>query len=163
MFAMDISAEPVLMVGVIIAREDGKLLIHKSENWRGKYTFPGGKVMYGETLEEAVIRTAQEETGITVADPKLLLVMEMIDDPESSARSSHIVGFGFTCTVGLMPGKRLETAVSFEWADAHEAEKMDMVTWARKALEKYTSGNTRLQFGSRVARDLKDAIDMEPD
>ncbi len=85
---MGFMREPALMVGVMMFREDGKVLVHESDNWSGKYTFPGSRVLYGETLEESVIRTAQKKTGMDISDPRLLLVMEMINDLESTAKES---------------------------------------------------------------------------
>ena len=39
-------------------------------DWRG-YCFPGGHVEPGESIVDSVIREMQEETGLTVRNPKL--------------------------------------------------------------------------------------------
>ena len=39
-------------------------------DWRG-YCFPGGHVEPGESIVDSVIREMQEETGLTVKNPKL--------------------------------------------------------------------------------------------
>jgi ADP-ribose pyrophosphatase YjhB (NUDIX family) len=47
----------------------GKILLTKQH---GTYHLPGGVVEFGETLQHAVAREVQEETGIVVTDPKLV-------------------------------------------------------------------------------------------
>lgn len=40
------------------------------EDWRG-YTLPGGHIEAGESIVDAVVREMQEETGLTVSNPRL--------------------------------------------------------------------------------------------
>ena len=40
------------------------------------YAFPGGHIEEGESLVESVIREIYEETGLTIADPKLVAVKD---------------------------------------------------------------------------------------
>lgn len=48
--------------------KDGRILIvrRNREPARGVYTFPGGRVEFGEALTEAVAREVMEETGLTI-------------------------------------------------------------------------------------------------
>ena len=52
-----------------IVIKDGKLLVSPR---RKGYDLPGGGVEFGETPEAAVIRETKEETGIVVANPRLV-------------------------------------------------------------------------------------------
>lgn len=50
------------------------------KKWSG-YAFPGGHIEEGESLAESVIREVYEETGLTIADPKLVAVKDWpLDD-----------------------------------------------------------------------------------
>src|SRR5205823_12198953 len=56
---------PILSACVIIERDGKFLLIDRSDGLG--YTIPGGIVRYKETLEQCVLREAQEEAGYNVA------------------------------------------------------------------------------------------------
>lgn len=52
-------------------------------HWAG-YAFPGGHIEEGESLVESVIREVYEETGLTIADPKLVAVKDW--EPDEGGR-----------------------------------------------------------------------------
>lgn len=55
--------------GIVI--KDGQLLTPKHF---GRHNLPGGGLEFGEKPEQAVIREVKEETGIDVANPRLIAV-----------------------------------------------------------------------------------------
>ena len=65
--------------------ENGKVVFQyrspeRYKKWSG-YAFPGGHIEEGESLAESVIREVYEETGLTIADPKLVAVKDWsLDD-----------------------------------------------------------------------------------
>lgn len=60
-----------LTVLCLIYNKDRYLLQDRvKEDWRG-YTLPGGHVEAGESIVDAVVREMQEETGLTVLNPRL--------------------------------------------------------------------------------------------
>lgn len=68
-------------VAGIIPMNDGFVLMHRKNVIRNKeyqeyYTFPGGGLEEGETLEEGVIREVKEEFGINVKVIKKLYELE---------------------------------------------------------------------------------------
>jgi mutator protein MutT len=48
----------------------------RARNEPGKWTFPGGCVEFGETLEQCAVREAKEEFGIDVSVVRLLGVID---------------------------------------------------------------------------------------
>src|SRR4030065_1863952 len=85
--------KPVLTVDAIIEIEGGIVLI-KRKNPPPGWAIPGGFVDYGETLEDAVIREAKEETGL---DINLVRQLHTYSDPKRDPRH-HTVSTIFIAT-----------------------------------------------------------------
>ncbi len=73
---------PYVTVDIIIERPDGIILIERSNPPYG-WTLPGGFLDYGESVEEAAVREAKEETGL---DLKNLRQFRVYSDPERDPR-----------------------------------------------------------------------------
>lgn len=67
---MNLEKPYIVSIYAILRNEKGEfLLLRRSENSRSnprKWDLPGGKLIRGETLEEAVVREVWEETGISI-------------------------------------------------------------------------------------------------
>ena len=73
---------PFLAVDAIIETEGGIVLI-KRKNPPSGWAIPGGFVDYGETIEDAVIREAKEETGL---DINIIRQFHTYSDPKRDPR-----------------------------------------------------------------------------
>ena len=73
---------PVPTVDVIIEINGGIVLIERKNPPHG-WALPGGFVDYGESLEQAAIREAREETGLEV---RLLRQLHTYSDPHRDTR-----------------------------------------------------------------------------
>ncbi len=77
---------PLPTVDVIIKYMDGIILIKRKNPPEG-WALPGGFVDYGETLENAAVREAREETGL---DIKLIRQFHSYSDPVRDPRQHTI-------------------------------------------------------------------------
>jgi 8-oxo-dGTP diphosphatase len=87
---------PKLMVDVVIPSEAGIVLVRRgTEPFEGQWALPGGFVGMGETVREAAVREAAEETGLAVEVSRLVGVYS---DPARDPRG-HNVSVAFLARV----------------------------------------------------------------
>jgi len=105
---------PKLMVDVVIPSEAGVVLVRRgSEPFEGQWALPGGFVEVGETVHEAAVREASEETGLAVEVSRLVGVYS---DPDRDPRG-HNVSVAFLVRV---LGGQMQA-----FSDAVEVEALD--------------------------------------
>ncbi|MCK5503535.1 MAG: NUDIX hydrolase [Thermodesulfovibrionia bacterium] len=90
--------KPVVTVDAIIETAGGIVLI-KRKNPPAGWAIPGGFVDYGETLEEAVCREMEEETGLNV---NLSRQFHTYSDPQRDPRQ-HTISTIFIATASGKP------------------------------------------------------------
>ncbi len=92
---------PLIGVGAVIIEADRVLLIRRgTAPLLGEWSLPGGVLECGETLREAVVREAREETGLTVEPGEMLGVYERVIRNEEGRVRYHYVLIDFLCRVG---------------------------------------------------------------
>jgi 8-oxo-dGTP diphosphatase len=69
-------------VGGVLIR-DGRVLVNRAV-YRTRFTIPSGYVEPGESLEAALVREYEEETGVTVRIGRLLLTRHKVLDENQS-------------------------------------------------------------------------------
>ena len=71
------SLVPRLTVDLVVKDSNGVLLVKRDmEPCKGKWHFPGGTIVLGEKIEDAIKRVARNEAGIKVGIQKFLGVYE---------------------------------------------------------------------------------------
>ena len=122
-----VAVDPVIV-------KDGKILLIKrrSNVFAGTWVFPGGMVEYGETVEQAVVREAKEETGL---DIEIIRLIGVYSDPKRDPRF-HSVGISFLCRVkGGNLLKESDESTEARYFSLEEARKLDLGFDHRKILE----------------------------
>jgi mutator protein MutT len=88
---------PAVGVGAVVIHEGRVLLVRRGkEPLRGRWVVPGGTVELGETLEEAVVREVEEETGLKVRPIEPALVFDRIQRDGANV-SYHYVIIDYLC------------------------------------------------------------------
>ena len=89
---MDDTRRPVVGVGAVVIHEGRVLLIRRGkEPLRGRWLVPGGTVELGETLEEALVREVEEETGLRVKPRKMLTIFDRIHREDSQVVYHYVI------------------------------------------------------------------------
>lgn len=86
---------PMVTVLTVVTDDGRVLLIKRKGVYGGYWAIPGGKLRFGEDLEEGALREIHEETGIRVGLTGLKGVFTEVTKPEAGERQ-HFVLFVFT-------------------------------------------------------------------
>lgn len=99
-------------VGVIILRNDGKVLIGKRKgDFVPEYSVPGGSLEVGETFEEGAIREVLEETGLRINDPKVISISNNLETYKKTGKhyiSVNLLAESFTGEPKVMEKDKCE-------------------------------------------------------
>jgi 8-oxo-dGTP diphosphatase len=118
---------PLIGVGAVIVEADRVLLIRRgTAPLLGEWSLPGGVLECGETLREAVVREAREETGLMVEPGEMLGVYErVIRDDEKRVRY-HYVLIDFLCRSSGGDLKAGSDAADVRWFTRNELPALDL-------------------------------------
>lgn len=122
---------PFTTVDAIIEIGGGIVIIERSNPPFG-WALPGGFVDYGESLEEAVIREAKEETSLDITDVKQF---HTYSNPKRDPRF-HTIGTVFTAKAKGAP-KAGDDAAGLKVVDLKDLEKYDFAFDHKDILKDY--------------------------
>ena len=111
---------PQVAVGAVVVHQGHLLMVRRDqEPAKGLWSVPGGRVVKGEYLNDAVAREVLEETAVDVAVGGLLGILEVVGDP-------HYVILDFIATVDERVEPAPGTDVSeARWVPLEEVEALD--------------------------------------
>jgi len=119
--------QPIVGVGAIIISE-GKILLEKRKNspGRGKWSIPGGLVELGESVGRAIVREVKEETGLDVAEPRLVDVVDDVELDDNGKVKYHFVIVDYLVKVENGVPKAASDADDLKWVSFSEVEAYDL-------------------------------------
>ena len=80
---------PKIMVDIVIPDEDGRVLLIRrgTDPYEGMWALPGGFMEVGETIEDAAVREAREETSLSI---ELVRLVGVYSDPDRDPRGHNV-------------------------------------------------------------------------
>lgn len=79
-------------MGAVVLLDGRVLLVRRGkEPLHGRWVIPGGTVELGETLEEALVREVEEETGLVVRPREVLLVFDRIQRDQGRVQYHYVI------------------------------------------------------------------------
>ncbi|RKQ33277.1 NUDIX hydrolase [Oceanobacillus halophilus] len=111
----------VVVKGIVIYK--GKILLVKraeeSKVGAGTWEMAGGKLKFGEELEDALVREIKEETGIWIRPRKLLFASTINDDP-----SRQLVFLNYLCEADDDDVTLSDEHTDFVWATKMQLKEL---------------------------------------
>jgi 8-oxo-dGTP diphosphatase len=125
---------PTLGVSVAVWKSDHVLLIQRGkEPFIGSWSFPGGKVTAGESLETAARRELAEETGLKVKTLSFVRPVEIILYQNKDVLSHHIALMLFAARWDGGEARASGDAAALRWTSLDEIPSLSVT----QGLEKY--------------------------
>jgi ADP-ribose pyrophosphatase YjhB (NUDIX family) len=124
---------PLIGVGAVIVSQDRVLLVQRGrEPLKGHWSLPGGLVELGESLQTAVIREIEEETGLLVEPVELIELLDRIHREGERIRYHYVIA-DYLCRVVGGALKAASDADAVRWVErpewnSHSALVLDPVT-----------------------------------
>jgi ADP-ribose pyrophosphatase YjhB (NUDIX family) len=128
-------------VGALIYNRSGKLFLMKSSGKYGdSWLVPGGKVQFGETMEEALCREVFEETRMN------LHKIEFLGSSEHINIQRHFIFLEFRAEVLAGSAIRLNyEAVEYGWFEKEEILQLELFQGTKSLVDRHWMNHQILQ------------------
>ncbi|MGD8559962.1 MAG: NUDIX hydrolase [Gammaproteobacteria bacterium] len=84
--------KPIVGVGAVVIHQQRVLLVKRAQPpFTGLWCIPGGKIRFGETLQQAAEREIREETGIEIRARQPVYVFDVIDTSDKQSSCHYVV------------------------------------------------------------------------
>jgi ADP-ribose pyrophosphatase YjhB (NUDIX family) len=147
---------PRVGVGAVLIHEGRALLIRRGkEPLRGRWSVPGGEVELGETLEEALVREVQEETGLLVRPVEITGVFDRIERDQDGRVAYHFVILDYLCRYLAGTPRAGSDAEDVAMATPEELPGFDLPD---KVLEVVLDGFRRASLARSLSAELAETL-----
>jgi len=115
---------PRVAVGGVIFKDENVLLVKRSNPpAKDMWAIPGGKILPGETMHEALQREIREETGLEIKPMEVVYVFDVIEYSDQKQISFHYVIIDFLCVLSGGSLKAGDDAQSVKWFSKSDLNK----------------------------------------
>ncbi len=114
----------------------GRLLLVRTSKWKGFWGVPGGKVEWGERLEEALLREFREEVGLELTGVEWALFQEAVFPPDFY-KPMHFLLFNYfaeSLHEEVVPNEEI---VEWAWLTPREALTYPLNVHTTPLVERY--------------------------
>ena len=134
-----IQSFPITTVGALIFNPAREVLMIRTHKWSDLWGIPGGKIKWGETAEDALLREIKEETALDITNIQFAMVQDCIRSKEFF-KEAHFVLLNYTCDTISTAVTLNDEAEEFQWlAPARALNDLPLNTPTRILLEQTKS------------------------
>ncbi len=111
---------PLCTVGALVVNPQAEVLIVRTTKWCGTWGVPGGKLDWGESLEEALLREFREEVALELEQVRFALLQEAILDPQFHVPAHFVLVnyYAFSSSSLVVPNEEI---VEWAWVPPEQA------------------------------------------
>lgn len=138
---------PCVGVGAVVVHGGRVLLVKRGRPpLAGEWSIPGGVLEVGETLRQAAVREAREETGLVVEPQELLGVFDRIVRDPAGKVQYHYLLIDFLCRQVGGELRAASDAAEVRWFMPSEVETLSL---PKDTADVIRLGFTKAQVGLR--------------
>jgi 8-oxo-dGTP diphosphatase len=131
------NGSPIVGVGAVIWNDCNEIVLIRrgQEPRRGEWSIPGGRLEWGESVRDALLREVREETGLTVAIAGLIDVVDSVMRDPAGSVMRHYVLIDFSArhvSGALMAGSDAAEAL---WVPVADLDAYSLWTETRRIIE----------------------------
>lgn len=128
---------PIVGVGAVVIYNSKVLLVQRgTEPYKGLWCIPGGKVEFGETLQQASEREILEETGIVIKAKEPIYSFDIIES-DSQGNPMHLIVIDLNAEYVSGKIRADSDALAAKWFSKDEIGRDDVQKLTREFLERW--------------------------
>jgi len=106
--------------GALVVNPNAEVLIVRTTKWRGTWGVPGGKLDWGESLQEALLREFREEVALDLQQVRFALLQEAILDSQFHVPAHFVLVnyYAFSASTQVVPNEEI---VEWVWLPPEQA------------------------------------------